>query len=212
MPQDKDSGLEHILSVTVAGQEAESYTRTLHFGVWHPKSVSLDMSLISRKISAEVKAVTCEIQKGNTLTLPCSGTVCRGCFLHALPWGGRHLDAQVTGCWHSFHIMEITSSVAKSGACYLSSSTPETLGAWCGSLQVKKLSTAVFASDNTGLISGGFSWPLQVQGILYEMFRYRICKMKNSQTGKRLSPQAAMEQHKELKLMCHNSCFLLLRF
>lgn len=61
--------------MTVAGQEVESYTRTLHFGVCHPKSVSLDMCLITRKISAEVKAVTCEIRRGNTLTLPCSGTV-----------------------------------------------------------------------------------------------------------------------------------------
>lgn len=75
----------------VAVQEVESYTRTLHFGVCHPKSVFLDMSLISRKISSEVKAVTCEICKGNTLTLPCSGTVWRGCFLHALP--------EVPGTW-----------------------------------------------------------------------------------------------------------------
>lgn len=77
--------------MTVAGQEVESYTRTLFFGVWHPKSVSLDMSLISRKISAGVKAVACEIRRGNTLTLPCSGTVWRGCFLHALP--------EVGGTW-----------------------------------------------------------------------------------------------------------------
>lgn len=34
----------------------------------------------------------------------------------------------------------------------------------------------MFASDNTGLISVDSLWPLQVQSILYEMFRYRICK------------------------------------
>lgn len=88
-----------------------------------------------------------------------------------------------------FTPMEITIGAAKSGACYLPSLAPETFGAWCGSLKVKKLSTKVFASDNTGLISGGFSWPLQVQSILYEMFRYRICKkIKNSQTRKKDFP------------------------
>lgn len=119
-------------------------------------NLSLDMSLISRKISSEVKAVTCEMCKGNTLTLPCSGTVWRGCFLHAL--------AEVGGTWMPksqavgilFTPMEIAVSAAVNGACYLSGLAPETLGAWCGSLKVKKLSTEVFVSDSIGLIFGAF--------------------------------------------------------
>lgn len=147
------------------------------------------MCLITRKISAEVKAVTCEIRRGNTLTLPCSGTVWRGCFLHALPEVGSTWMPKSQPAGILFTPMEITIGAAKSGACYLPSLAPETFGAWCGSLKVKKLSTKVFASDNTGLISGGFSWPLQVQSILYEMFRYRICKkIKNSQTRKKDFP------------------------
>lgn len=64
--------------------------------------------------------MTCEIGKGNTLTLPCSGAGWRDCFLPALP--------EVGGTWmpksQGFGILstpvEITISAAKSGACYLS--------------------------------------------------------------------------------------------
>lgn len=93
------------------------------------------------------------------------------------------MDAQSQAVGTLFTPMEITISAPKGGACYLSGLAPETLGAWCGSLKVKKPSTGVFVSDNTGLISGGFSlatagskYPLrnvQVQSLLDEKLTNR---------------------------------------
>lgn len=69
-----------------------------------------------------------------------------------------------------FTPIEITINAAKSGACYLSSLAPETLGAWCGSLKVKKLST-VFAFDRFDL------W-----WILFGHCRFKVSFMKCSGT------------------------------
>lgn len=57
--------------------------------------------------------MTCEIHKGNTLMLPCSGPVWRGCFLHALlEVGGTWLPkSQAIGVL--FTATEITISTAK---------------------------------------------------------------------------------------------------
>lgn len=57
--------------------------------------------------------MTCEIGKGNTLMLPCSGPVWRGCFLPALlEVGGTWMPkSQAVGIL--FTPMEITISTAK---------------------------------------------------------------------------------------------------
>lgn len=118
-----------------------------------------------------------------------------GLFLACSAWGAWHLDAQVPGCWHSYHTCRNHISAAKSGACYLSSLAPETFGAWCGSLKVKKVSTAVRIWQHR----------FDLQWILFSHCRFKLSfikcsgtefvrRLKTHKPGKDFSPQAAMTQ------------------